>query len=81
MRRGSFEFLKRIRIRKGEKDEVLAEMMYVHLAHTKDAVVAKLNKDYAAVITAYDKGHDHILMMADALADGIVKQFPGKFKK
>lgn len=41
----------------------------------------KLNKDYAAGITAYDKGHDHILMMTDALADGIVKQFPGKFKK
>jgi hypothetical protein len=61
--------------------KVLAELMYAHLAHTKDAVVAKLNKDYAAAITAYDKGHDHILMMADALADGIVKQFPGKFKK
>jgi hypothetical protein len=61
--------------------KALTEMMYTHLAHTKDAVVAKLNKDYTAAITAYDKGHDHILMMADALADGIVKQFPGKFKK
>jgi hypothetical protein len=61
--------------------KVLTEMMYTHLAHTKDAVVAKLNKDHTAAITAYDKGHDHILMMADALADGIVKQFPGKFKR
>ncbi len=55
--------------------------MYAHLAITKDAVVAKLNKDYGAVVVAYDKGHDPILLMADALADGIVKQFPEKFRK
>ena len=61
--------------------KALTEMMYAHLAITKDAVVAKLNKDYGAAIVAYDKGHDHILMMADALADGIVKQFPEKFRK
>jgi hypothetical protein len=61
--------------------KALTEMMFAHLAVTKDAVVAKLNKDYGAAIVAYDKGHDHILMMADALADGIVKQFPEKFRK
>ena len=61
--------------------KALTEMMFAHLAITKDAVVAKLNKDYGAAVVAYDKGHDHILMMADALADGIVKQFPEKFRK
>jgi len=61
--------------------KALTEMMFAHLAVTKDAVVAKLNKDHAAAIAAYDKGHDHILMLADALADGIVKQFPEKFRK
>lgn len=61
--------------------KALTEMMYAHLAVTKDAVVAKLNRDHAAAIMAYDKGHDHILMMADALAIGIVKQFPEKFRK
>jgi len=61
--------------------KALTEMMFAHLAVTKDAVVAKLNKDHGAAIKAYDKGHDHILMMADALADGIVKQFPEKFRK
>ena len=61
--------------------KALTDMMFAHLAVTKDAVVAKLNKDHAAAIVAYDKGHDHILMMADALADGIVKQFPEKFRK
>jgi hypothetical protein len=61
--------------------KALTEMMFAHLAVTKDAVVAKLNKDHGAAIKAYDKGHDHILMMADALAVGIVKQFPEKFGK
>lgn len=59
--------------------KALEEMMHAHLAITIDAVVAKLHKDTAAAIAAYDKGHDHILMMADALADGIVKQFPKRF--
>jgi hypothetical protein len=61
--------------------KAMTEMMFAHLAVTKDAVVAKLNKDHGAAIKAYDKGHDHILMMADALADGIVKQFPEKFRE
>ena len=34
-----------------------------------------------ADIAAYDKGHDHMMMFADALTDGIVKQFPKKFSK
>jgi hypothetical protein len=29
---------------------------------------------------AYDKGHLHILKLADALATGIAKQFPDKLK-
>ena len=61
--------------------KALTDMMFAHLAVTKDAVVAKLKKDHAAAIVAYDKGHDHILMMADALSTGIVKQFPEKFRK
>jgi hypothetical protein len=38
-------------------------------------------KDWASDIEAYDKGHVHMLMFADALTDGIVKQFPNKFKE
>jgi hypothetical protein len=30
-------------------------------------------------VRAYDAVYDHILKMAGALADGIVKQFPDKF--
>ncbi len=61
--------------------QTLVNLLYAHLAMTKDEVVARLNKDYKAEITAYDKGREHMLMVADVLTDGIVKQFPEKFKK
>jgi len=50
-----------------------------HLAMTTDAVVAKLHKDTAGAIAAYDKGHEHMLMVADVLSSGLVKQFPARF--
>jgi len=57
----------------------LVEMMNTHLATTPDEVVARLTKNWDADVKAYDKVYDHILKMADALSDGIVKQFPDKF--
>jgi hypothetical protein len=30
-------------------------------------------------VRAFDEVYRHILMMSDALSDGIVKQFPNKF--
>jgi len=59
----------------------LVDMLYKHLEYTTTEVVSRLKKDWAADIEAYDKGHEHMLMFADALTDGIVKQFPDKFKK
>ena len=58
---------------------VLADMMKKHLATTTDEVVARLTKNWDADVRAYDAVYDHILHMADALSDGIVKQFPDKF--
>jgi len=57
----------------------LEDALRGHLAMTTDAVVAKLHKDTAAAIAAYDQGREHMLMVSDVLADGIVKQFPGRF--
>jgi phage terminase Nu1 subunit (DNA packaging protein) len=58
----------------------LEDMLQAHLDLTTGEVVGRLNKDWAADIKAYDDGHAHMLMFADALTDGIVKQFPAKFK-
>src|SRR5262245_48772822 len=56
-------------------------MLRQHLDFTTNEVVARLKKDWAADIKAYDDGHAHMLMFADVLADGIAKQFPAKFNR
>ena len=57
----------------------LADMMKKHLSTTTDEVVARLSKKWDDDARAFDAVYDHILHMSDALADGIVKQFPEKF--
>lgn len=58
---------------------LIREMLQQHLDLTSGQVVARLNKNWAADIQAYDGGHAHMLMFADALTDGIAQQFPDKF--
>jgi len=58
----------------------LIDMMKMHLSTTTNEVVARLKHDWDGDVRAYDAVYEHILMMSDALSDGIVKQFPDKFK-
>jgi len=62
------------------KEDDMKKMMHEHLKLTTDEAVARIKKDYDADIAAYDKVHNEILEMSDMLTDGIVKQFPDKFK-
>ena len=58
----------------------LESMLQKHLDLTTGEVVGRLGNDFDADIRAYDAGHAHMLMFADALSNGIVKQFPAKFR-
>ncbi|MBM7094873.1 glycosyltransferase [Bacillus sp. H-16] len=57
----------------------LQDLLYMHLKLVADIVTARVNKDWAADILAFDTGEDHIIVLADALTDGIIKQFPDQF--
>jgi len=63
------------------KKAELEAMLQKHLDLTTGEVVGRLNKDWAADQRAYDAGHAHMLMFADALTNGIAKQFPNRFQK
>lgn len=59
--------------------ETVSEMMGTHLDQTLVEATARLTQDWDADIAAYDDIRGHILVMADALADGIIAQFPHRF--
>ena len=58
----------------------MRKMMKKHLDDTLSEAVNRLGGKYAADARDYDHIHSHILKMADALTNGIVKQFPKKFR-
>lgn len=59
--------------------EQVRQMLYEHLRLTTEEVSARLRKDYAADIRAYDMVQREVLMMSEFFVNGIVKQFPNLF--
>jgi hypothetical protein len=60
--------------------KAMRRMMKGHLDQTLREAVNRLSGSYEADIRDYDKVHRHILMMADSLSAGIIKQFPRRFR-
>jgi hypothetical protein len=54
-------------------------LLEAHLDLTLDEAVARLQGRYQDDIDAYDLVHAQILNLADALSEGIIRQFPEKF--
>lgn len=59
--------------------QTLIDMLNEHLARTKQEAVARLQSKWDEDVATFDKIYAQAMMMADALSDGIVKQFPTKF--
>lgn len=56
------------------------QMWHDHLDATLAEATANLSGDYAAEIAAYDQVHLMALDMADFISDGVMHQFPNRFK-
>jgi len=54
--------------------------MHRHLKLTTEEAVARLHGNWNADVVAYDKVVNHILHMSDMLTNGIVEQFPSRFR-
>jgi hypothetical protein len=62
------------------KQKELQSLLYTHLQFVTAQVTTRLKKDWVGDITAFDQGEDHIIKLADVLTQGIIKQFPNRFK-
>src|SRR2546423_1231027 len=64
---------------RAEFHDAMRSLLFTHLDQTLAEATHRLQGDYAADAKDYDAIEKHALMMADALSDGIMKQFPSKF--
>ena len=60
--------------------KAMRKMMKTHLDQTLAEAQRRLGHRYASEIRVYDQIHRHILVMADALSEGIMDQFPKRFR-
>ncbi|WP_409294949.1 glycosyltransferase [Peribacillus sp. SCS-26] len=63
------------------KIEDVKNLLYMHLKLVANDLSASLGKDWNGRIISIDEGVTHIILMADTISAGIVKQFPDKFTK
>jgi hypothetical protein len=54
-------------------------MLKAHIDQTTTYATDLLKGDYTAAVTDFDKAKDHMMMLADTLAKGIIAQYPDKF--
>jgi hypothetical protein len=62
-----------------EKD--VLDLLMLHLNLTKQEVVARLKKNWNEAVKVFDDIFTEILVLADALYDGLVAQFPDRFPR
>ena len=60
------------------KQQALTDMLQRHLDFVTQQVVARIKADWPGDIRAYDAGYEHMMMFADMLSDGIIRQNPKK---
>jgi hypothetical protein len=60
-------------------EQDVLDLLALHLKLTKDETVARIGGDWAADVAAFDDIFTEIMVLADALNDGIVAQFPDRF--
>ncbi len=60
--------------------DMLKSALRMHLDLTTGEVTARLAGDWPKDIASFDAGYTHMLGVSDVLANGIIKQFPDKFK-
>ena len=60
-------------------EATLQTALFMHLDQTLNEASNELKGNYAGSIKDYDEAMTHMLMVADTLSDGIIKQFPAKF--
>jgi hypothetical protein len=73
------DFLNKANPRNWPRGE-MRSMMKTHLDETLKEAVDRLNGRFAADVADYEAVHRHILEMADMLSDGIIAQFPARFR-
>ncbi len=57
----------------------VTDLLYLHLKLTKEEATALLSKKWNDAIKKFDEIYTEIIVLSDALTEGIIKQFPDKF--